>query len=162
MYVYNNWCTSNCSPPSEQRKEERLIPTPFKTFLLHDSLWYGITLWPAQVSCSSSVPSQQLGTPLIGRIVQQTENPKHPWLCTALLSNNRKHWCVINVSSPKLKALHHTRHSEENQLCLIWNWDSVTGRWRWGRLGPPGQHLLNIPALALGCDSGHRNSDFVC
>ena len=92
------------APLSRGRERERDEPPPPSKLLPHDVIWYGISLWPVSVSCPNSVPSQLLG----------------PFAENGLGSVQHCLAATINISvlstcfSPRMKAQHHTRHSEEN------------------------------------------------
>lgn len=57
---------------------------------LHDVIQFGTSLWPVQVNCAVSAPSQVLGPSslLANRTVQEAIALKCPWFHTALLSNS--------------------------------------------------------------------------
>jgi len=58
-------------------------------------MYFGISLWPAYVSCPVLVPSQLLVRPeaLIGRAAQDAEK-----LCS--IAQQLKRWCVIDIIFP--------------------------------------------------------------
>ena len=95
MNVYNDWCTSNCSPPTYAQLAPRAAEeSKMNSHPLQNSFH--------MMSYSMEYPFGQFKSAVL---VLYTLSPSLVWadeqeqpgLCTALLSNNYKHWCVVNI-----------------------------------------------------------------
>ena len=85
----------DCSPPATQcPASPQAAAPPLANFLLLYrffcmlSIWYGMSFWTLQVSCPGSVPPISLCPP--SSLADGAGKLKGPWLCAALLSNDRK------------------------------------------------------------------------
>ena len=87
------------------------------TVFSHAGIWYGMSSWPAYVSCPGSVPSQQLVLLQSSNWQGSTKSWKTEMfldLCSHCSATNKTLICYQHCFSPKAIMEHHIRHYQEN------------------------------------------------